>query len=432
MPILNCLTYASKGEGGAADDYSSWFGTGEDGDLTVSTDVALPVALDSGQIIKQYNNLTITSTGVLHPANRCNGMILLVKGDLTVDGTIHVDKCAPLLNDNEELATQEVHVALCGELTGGKGGNGGSGDSSGASSAKNGGIGGSGFRLGGGLGAGGGGIVGGTYTGAASYNGANGDPRPPIGTPVPFAASRSNSAQYGAGGSTFSRDGGGGPGGSGAAYYRRSGGDEYASAGAVGSAFGGGLLCIFVGGKVRINSTALVSSKGGAGANAVTTDGASSGPGGGAGGGIVAIVHTGDSIIAGAISASGGSAGSLGTNGGTDAQSGESGTVLITNIADLLGEGVWEPEWVTCSFTYSSMGKFQKLALMENENGVPVVKTYTVDTAPTSGTSVQVLKGSMVAIMPGPATMVIDATYLFGVLHSVEVYVANTDFSIGG
>ena len=95
-------------------------------------------------------------------------------------------------------------------------------------------------------------------------------------------------------------------------------------------------------------------------------------------------------------------------------------------------EGGWEPEWVTCSFTYSSMGKFQNLALMENENGVPVVKTYTVDTAPTLGTSVQVLKGSMVAIMPGPATMVIDATYLFGVVQSVEVYVANTDFSIGG
>ena len=94
-------------------------------------------------------------------------------------------------------------------------------------------------------------------------------------------------------------------------------------------------------------------------------------------------------------------------------------------------EGGWEPEWVTCSFTYSSMGKFQNLALMENENGVPVVKTYTNATAPASGTSVQVLKGSVVAIAVGPATAIHDLTYLFA-SGSAEIYVSNSDFSIGG
>ena len=301
-------------------------------------------------------------------------MILLVKGDLTVDGTIHVDKCAPLLNDNEELAAQEKHVALCGELMGGKGGDGGRGDAAGSSGAKNGGTGGAGFRFGGGLGAGGGGISGGTYVSSVtSYSGASGDPRPPIGTPVPFAASRNNSAQYGAGGSTSRRDGGGGPGGSGAAYYRRSSGSEYDAAGIAGSAFGGGLLCIFVGGKVRINSTARVSSAGGAGANAVDADSASSGPGGGGGGGIICIVHTGDSVIGGAISSNGGSAGSLGDRGGTDAQDGSSGTVLITNIFDLLGEGGDEYEWATIS-TVSGMAPSSSTGLycVTSENGYPI------------------------------------------------------------
>ena len=291
MPIIS--NFPALGGGTPGPDYSSWFGTGEDGDLTVSSDVALPVALDSGQIIKQYNNLTVTSTGVLHPANRCNGMILLVKGDLTVDGTIHVDKCAPLLNDNEELAAQEQHIVLCG-VTGGNGGSGGAGSSY-ANDIGQPGIGGAGFVFGGGFGGGSAGAAHGGRSDAAAYNGGSGDPRPSAGTTVPIEAAVAANAQYGAGGyanagrSSGIAYGGGGPGGSGgSAEYTSVNSRYYSQSGLDGDAFGGGLLVIFVAGKVRLNSIAHLSASGGNGANGVLcTNGASTGGGGGGGGGAI-------------------------------------------------------------------------------------------------------------------------------------------------
>lgn len=342
-------------------DYSSWFGTGEDGDLTVSSDVALPVALDSGQIIKQYNNLTVTSTGVLHPANRCNGMILLVKGDLTVDGTIHVDKCAPLLNDNEELAAQEQHIVLCGVTAGGKGGDGGNvvnGTPYRSTGAK--GAGGQGFRFGGGY-AGGGGSLGFTY----ATNAGSCTERPPAGTAIPYDGN-SNDSKYGIGGAAnsgaaYSYYGGDGPGGGGANGVNGGGN------GGNGDAVGGGALWIFVGGKVRIASTAAIRAKGGdGGAGSGSYDGSTmygySGSGGGGGGGIVCLVHTGDIINAGAVTASGGvsptptdASGGSGTNSaGAKGQDGSSGTVLIANIADLLGEG----EWATLTVAHMNSGLY--------------------------------------------------------------------------
>lgn len=318
-------------------DYSSWFGTGEDGDLTVSTDVALPVALDSGQIIKQYNNLTITSTGVLHPANRCNGMILLVKGDLTVDGTIHVDKCAPLLNDNEELAAQEKHVALCGELTGGKGGDGGNAASNASTSS---GAGGEGFRFGGGPGGGSGAAA---STPISVYAGANGD-RPPAGTTIPWIPAYDAASQYGAGGSInngfLQYRGGGGPGGSGATLARMSSA-AYGNDGNDGDAIGGGALWIFVQGKVDIGAQGVIRARGGDGANGVAATTSSgnttySGGGGAAGGGIICIVHTGDILNTGSIQAPGGTGGASGGGSATAGANGSTGTVLITNITDLL------------------------------------------------------------------------------------------------
>ena len=377
MPILNCLTYASGAAG--VDDYSSWFGTGEDGDLTVSTDVALPVALDSGQIIKQYNNLTITSTGVLHPANRCNGMILLVKGDLTVDGTIHVDKCAPLANDNEELAAQEQHIMLCGVTAGGKGGDGAT--SNGGHFNGSGGAGGAGFQFGGGFGGGGGA---GSYMDEQAYawNGGAGDPRPPAGAIIPYPSSTSGNAQYGAGGSSkWSRNvdwdydmlntGGGGPGGGGAINYAANVGKN----GGTGDAIGGGALWIYVGGKVRINSTASIRATGGKGGNGVWGEyGPYSGSGGGGGGGIVCIVHTGDVVTAGAVTASGGTGGTTtSTRPQCDGQDGSSGTVLITNIADLLGEGGDGYEWATISTVSGGAGtRATGVYCVTSEDGHPI------------------------------------------------------------
>ena len=93
----------------------------------------------------------------MRPANRCCGMIILVKGDLTVNGTISADKCCPLQSPNEELLAQERHIAACGALTGGRGGNG----SRGESSSNSGGQGGDPCAFGGGYGGGGAGTRGG-------------------------------------------------------------------------------------------------------------------------------------------------------------------------------------------------------------------------------------------------------------------------------
>lgn len=303
--------------------------------------MALPVALDSGQIIQQYNNLTVTSSGILHPANRCNGMILLVKGDLTVDGTIHVDKCAPLLNESETLAAQEQHVALCGVTAGGKGGNSGAGITSWNSlphadgAAR---LGGNGFAFGGGMGAGSDGL----YYGGVDVQGGPGDPRPPAGTTIPYVPDASNPAKYGAGGGGSGTyiPGGAGPGGSGGVMW--SSGSGYA--GNAGDAIGGGAIWIFAQGKVRINGTGKIHASGGNGANGRASVGNArniilSGGGGGGGGGIICLVHTGDIINSGDVVATGGAGGGVATvddYSSNPGSNGFAGTVLITEIADLL------------------------------------------------------------------------------------------------
>ena len=343
MALISMIPSQTSGEGGG-NPHASWFGTGEDGDLIVSTDVALPVALDSGQIIKQYNNLTVTSSGILHPANRCNGMILLVKGDLTVNGTIHADKCAPLLNSNEDIASKEQHVVLCGVSAGGNGGTGGAGfELCGAP-----GVGGSGFQFGGGFGGGSSGAVSGYYSSSSArvYNAGSGDPRPPIGTATPFVAPTGANAAYGAGSycsmGRVSARGGAGPGGAGGACYDTGAGDtqEYAYNGAAGDAYPGGAIWIFVRGVVRIGSTASIRANGGDGANGTRgSRGGKSGGGGGGGGGIVCLVHTGDYVNQGSIVANGGSGGTGqsymdgASQPGTD---GSAGVVQISNIADLI------------------------------------------------------------------------------------------------
>lgn len=311
---------------------ATWFGTGDDGDVTISTDTPIEVGLDGGQIIKQYNNLTIAQGGMLRPANRCCGMILLVKGDLTVDGTISADKCCPLRSPNEELLAQERHIAVCGALTGGRGGDG----SRGEYASHSGGQGGDPCAFGGGYGGGGAGTSG---------NGGKGD-RPSIGSPIPYPGTADADGTYGAGGGAegTSDVGGGGPGGSGAisiVYYYQT---DLHKRGTNGDAVGGGGIWIFVQGKVRINATGKISAVGGNGAAGVYgTEGhyhydTWSGAGGGGGGGIVAIVHTGDYINNGSVVVSGGSGGAKasGSNESIAGSAGSVGTVFVSTLDELL------------------------------------------------------------------------------------------------
>lgn len=337
--------------GGAAN--AGWFGDGRDGDLHVADGetLALEVDLDEGQVVKQYGSGYIGTGATLTAANRCNGMVLLFNGDLTINGHIHMDKKAPLLNSMEEQCAQELHIKALGAVTGGNGGAGGQGasrsrssssDSWGAAGGGAGGAAGLGFVLGGGFGGGGGG----SNTNAP---GGAGEPRAPIGSNIPYPAGNGVTL-YGVGGSNNLAIGGAGPGGSGCATQK----SGYVCAGYPGDSLGGGLLMIFVKGRLTIAPTGTCSANGGsAGSGAYQSGGGYSagytggadyfgGGGGGGGGGIVAIIHNGDYINNGSILANGGYGGLRGGNNYSDGNiaasgsDGNVGTVLITTLAELL------------------------------------------------------------------------------------------------
>lgn len=323
--------------GGAAN--AGWFGDGRDGDLHVADGetLALEVALDEGQIVKQYKNLIIEKGATLKPANRCNGMILLISGDLMVDGAISVDGCAPFANDSEETASQEMHVRLC-PLTGGQGGNGGAGASGGAGGQGSGGI-----WCGGGWPGGGGGGYGRYSWGSLNwsintYPGGDGT-RPVHGMTWPVAGGSSGGGSYGSGGTASYINGGvggaspGGGGGGTVISNVSNYGDKIN--GSAGNGYPGGGLWIFVKGKIKIGASGLISADGGnGGAGAVYTTNSSvyGGGGGGGGGGVIALIY-GDSITnEGSVRADGGHGGT-GSEAGND---GAIGSVLIKKLNEIL------------------------------------------------------------------------------------------------
>ena len=358
MPRAGYAEVIGAAVGGAAN--AGWFGDGRDGDLIVEAGQTymFDVALDEGQVVKQFRNVYIGEGATVKTSGRCNGMVWMVQGDFENRGTITMDKCAPLLNDKEALCAQQKHVKLC-NLKGGNAGAAGNGGQKSSSSNswsayRAGGTPGIGFAFGGGYGPG---------SGNGNAAGGNAEPRPPIGTAIPFPAPSAEGVQpsYGAGASAgysgsntasgesvFAR-GGNGPGGSSAVGVYYSSG--VVTAGNNGDAVGGGAIWIFVQGKVTISATGLITACGGNGGAGVSKGkrgegGASgsvtgaSGGGGAAGGGIIAIVHTGDYENSGAIKANGGIGGARpnveSTNQVTAGSDGEAGPVLITTLDALL------------------------------------------------------------------------------------------------
>lgn len=322
--------------GGTAN--AGWFGDGRDGDLHVADGetLALEVDLDEGQVVKQYGSGYIGTGATLTAANRCNGMVLLFNGDLTINGHIHMDKKAPLLNSNEDESAKEMHIALCGGLIGGNGGAGGNGiASNGAVTGltTSGGTGGNGHRFGGGFPGGGGGAGDFGATSKCPYDGSPGEPRPPIGTGLPYPGITKGVGQYGTGGGAGAYNGGSAPGGGGAAEDGNSPGS-----GSTGDGYPGGAIFVFVKGRVAINATGSITANGGNGGAGRQGNGPSGG-GGGGGGGIVVVVHNGDYENAGSVAANGGHGGAsanaslLPNSVGSD---GSVGTVLITTLAELL------------------------------------------------------------------------------------------------
>ena len=324
--------------GGSQGTGAKYFGDGSDGDLTVVADqiLELEVAQDEGQIIKQYKNLTVEAGAVLKAANRCNGMILLVTGNLVVNGTINMDGLAPFANDSEDTAQQEIHVNICG-LIGGNGGNGGNG-----SNGPGGGAGSSGNWCGGGWPGGGGGGYNRYDWGSLNWTlqaFAGGDgTRPVHGMNWPVAGGKAAAGSYGSGGSaTYSGGGTGGAspgGGGGGCVVVSKGSSGNPVNGTAGNGYPGGGLWIFVKGNVTIGASGIISADGkDGGAGGTYTNGSViGGGGGGAGGGIVALIYGGSIVNSGSVRAYGGK----GAAGSTAGQDGAVGAVLVQQINDFL------------------------------------------------------------------------------------------------
>ena len=274
-----------------------YFGDGSDGDLTVSGTVALASGSNGEAIVKNYQNLTINSGGVLTVTNKCKGLIIKVRGTLTLNGTIsmnakcpycatlpsaltyhplttYLEKCIRSIRDNDLISAINAAIVTIPALGGAGGTPGGSGGSSStddgspdtstpnspAPAATNGsGAGGGGGGQGGDTGSGGAGYC---YGGGSGGGGSNGY----------ITGGRSSGQDYGgAGGSPAAMSG-----------YPVGGG---------GGAPGGGLLVVMA---KSIIGNGTLSANGSVGGASTTNDNSYAdyrGGGGGAGGGLVYLFY---------------------------------------------------------------------------------------------------------------------------------------------
>lgn len=341
---------------GNLSSYNNYFGTGVDGDATISSSTQIssstsPTGLNNiiyGDIIvKNFKNLTINNGVLYTPLRACRGLLIYCTGDLTVNGTLSmtgkgggvgykiatpigvarttdarfdlVDASIYVNNISSSLNTvggrgipthwnwapsgsvwftnYKIRIPLSGSVAGGtpSGGAGGLGGS---------GVAGVNCCGGGGAGGNGQAIYGGYQLGAAGGRG------------TVFA-------------------GGGGGGGGGGGYAGSNGGSAtlevpgnagtsvYHGQGGAGGNGAGGNIVIVVRGNVSVNGT--ISCNGVIGVS-TPGGGGSGGAGGGTGGGCLTILYGGTYTNAGSVVANGGPAGT--PNGG----SGGAGVIRIKKI----------------------------------------------------------------------------------------------------
>ena len=227
-----------------------YFGDGSDGDLHIASGETYTVDIveDAQSAILNLKSLTIDEGGTLTTSGRCQGLFIKVSGDCTINGTINMDKKAPLEAVNDAELAANPCIVLCGNLVGGTGGTGGKKiESQSSGTTYYGGAGGPGYVFGGGSGGGGAG---------RSSNGSNGT-RAPVGVQWPYTST--TTPMYGSGGRGGGTPGAA-PGGGGSARTRN---------GNNGDAYGGGAIYLMVNGDLTIGSTGLLTANGGTGATAV-------------------------------------------------------------------------------------------------------------------------------------------------------------------
>lgn len=324
----------------------NYFGTGADGALTTSGNVNLTSSTgvdDTGIVIRNYTNVTINTGDIVTAAQRSKAMLLYVDGNLTVDGTLHMNargavgavssattverQAVNSLFSTESILTQYVSAAAGG--SGGAGGNNAVGVTGGTATNGTGGGGGGGSANSqnnsvaagtagtawvGGSGGGGMDGGGGNAGGAATVNGANGG----------NGGNGSGGAQGGGGG------GAGNPGGTGGTA---SGGSNDGQTPAGG---GGGTIILVVSGNVTVGASGTISANGTAGGAGGSSSNNGGGGGGGAGGGRVIILYAGTYTNNGTVQASGGAGGAGGTGGVTSGKAGGAGGAGTVTTAQIV------------------------------------------------------------------------------------------------
>lgn len=301
----------------------SIFGNGSDGDAVISGTVTLPVPVPHQSIVEmQYKSLYINAGAILRAAAHNAGLIIRVKGDCTIHGTIDQSGLAPKTNPNNNYPYPAQLV--CGD-----GGNGGSGKA--GSNGKNGGIGGTGMLkrpYGGGYGGGAG--SGGGQGSYLSGNGGTGGSSTGITTSTAdifkgglgaTAASQNGTDGILGGGAGGGKGGGstggnGGDGGTGGGSNGNSGTTVNNSSGGAGGGagnYGGGVVLLYIGGRLEIDGAIKCNGlNGGAGGKTSLSPYGDGGDGGGGGGGAIYILHRGTYTSTGLLQVNGGTGGNAG------------------------------------------------------------------------------------------------------------------------
>lgn len=303
----------------------SIFGNGSDGDAVISGTVTLPVPVPHQSIVEmQYKSLTINVGAILKCASWNAGLIIRVKGDCTIHGTIDQSGLAPKTNPQNTYAYPS-------QLVCGNGGNGSAGGT--GTNGMSGGSGGTGMlkrTYGGGYGGGGGGGGGqGTYqSGIGGAGGSSTGINVSVSAIFVGGTGGTNSASnYDGTAGTYGGGGGGGVGGGSTGGLGGAGGN---SSGAIGTdggtisggsggggggagSYGGGIILLYVGGNLiidgAIKANGLAGGTGGAGGSTAYGTG---GGGGGGGGGAIYILHRGTYSNTGGLQVNGGTGGNAG------------------------------------------------------------------------------------------------------------------------
>ncbi len=380
------LFYSNNFTVSALSSYDNYFGTGADGDCTISSSTQIssstsPAGLNNSlygdPVIKNFKNLTINAGVFYSPLRPCRGMIIYCSGNLTVNGTVSmtgkgggvgtkiaspvgvaaatearfdlIDATLYFNNFSSSAAgiighmnwapsgsvwfsNFKIRVPLSGSVAGGAGG-------IQQTSTPFTGIGGTGtagiFCCGGGGGGGASnyynGGAGGRGTIFSAGGGGGGSGNGPGGQTGGSSAAFEVGGGGGAGWAGIQGGGGGGAGSpTGPAGSGRN--DPSATDGGIGV---GGLLILIVRGNITINGT--VSNNGSAGGNGGgPSGGAGSGAGGGgSGGGRTIIIYGGTYTNAGSVVASGGSAGvgpGYGPGGGSPGGAGGAGAITLRKV----------------------------------------------------------------------------------------------------